>query len=147
MHHPSQPETRVLRSLRNVLIGVAAAMPLVSCSEEVTGPSDVVGTVWRLESMERTGSARFVPDDPSRFTVEFKADGQLGVRADCNVCGASYTLNDGTLTAGPLVCTLIACPRPEGEQFAAIIDGTSEVDKDDDELEIESSEGKLVLTR
>lgn len=148
MTNPSQLETRVLKCLRNVLIIIAAAVPLVSCSNEVTGPSDVVGTVWRLESMERTGAARFVPEDPSRFTVEFKADGQLGVRADCNVCGSSYTLDDGTLTAGPLVCTLIACPRPEGEQFASIIDGTSEVGKDgDDELEIESSEGKLVLRR
>ena len=97
--------------------------------------------------MELTGATQFVPEDPSRFTVEFKADGQLGVRADCNVCGGSYTLNDGTLTSGPLVCTLVACPRPEGEQFASIIDGTSELDTDDDELEIESSEGKLVLTR
>jgi heat shock protein HslJ len=105
-----------------------------------------VGTFWKLESMERTGSARFVPDDPSRFTVEFKADGQLGVRADCNVCGGSYTLTDGSLTSGPLVCTLIACPRPEGQQFAAIIDGTSAVDRDDDELEIASSDGTLVLT-
>jgi heat shock protein HslJ len=97
--------------------------------------------------MDRTGAARFVPDDPSRFTVEFKADGSLGLRADCNVCGGSYTLSGGTLTSGPLVCTLVACPQPQGQQFAAIIDGTSEIDKDDDELEIESSEGTLVLVR
>jgi heat shock protein HslJ len=134
--------------LSNVLIVVAAAMPLVSCSNEVTGPSEVVGTAWRLESMELTGAARFVPEDPGKFTVEFKADGSLGVKADCNGCGGSYTLTDGALTAGPLVCTLIACPRPEGQQFAGIIDGTSEVEKNgDDELVIESSEGKLVLTR
>lgn len=137
----------MLRSLRNVLIVVAAALPLLSCSEEVTGPSDVVGTVWRLESMQRTGAARFVPDDPSRFTIEFKADGSLAVRADCNGCGGSYTLNGGTLTSGPLICTLVACPQPEGQQFAGIIDGTSQLDKDGDELEIESSEGTLVLTR
>jgi heat shock protein HslJ len=59
--------------------------------------------------MEKTGSARFVPEDPSRFTVEFKADGQLGVRADCNVCGSSYTLNDGTLTAGPRPTAIVPC--------------------------------------
>jgi heat shock protein HslJ len=131
-----------------VLILIAATVPLVSCSNEVTGPSEVVGTAWRLESMELTGAARFVPEDPSKFTVEFKADGQLAVKADCNGCGGSYTLTDGALTSGPLVCTLIACPRPEGQQFAGIIDGTSQVEKDgDDQLEITSSEGKLVLTR
>ena len=131
-----------------VLIIIAAAVPLVSCSNEVTGPSDVVGTVWKLESMERTGAARFVPEDPNKFTVEFKADGSLGVQADCNGCGGTYTLSDGALNSGPLVCTLIACPGPEGQQFAGIIDGSSEIEKDgDDQLEIESSEGRLVLTR
>ena len=131
-----------------VLILIAAAVPLVSCSNEVAGPSEVVGTAWRLESMELTGAARFVPEDPSKFTVEFKADGQLAVKADCNGCGGPYTLTDGALTSGPLLCTLIACPRPEGQQFAGIIDGTSKVEKNgDDQLEITSSEGKLVLTR
>ena len=48
---------------------------------------------------------------------------------------------------GPLICTLVACPQPEGQQFAGIMDGTSQLDKDGDELEIESSEGTLVLTR
>jgi heat shock protein HslJ len=147
MTHPFQQETRVLRSLRAVLIVIGGALPLVSCSDEVTGPSDLVGGEWKLESMERVGASRFVPEDPTRFTVEFKADGTIGVRADCNQCGGTYTLSDGTLNVGPLACTLIACPRPEGGQFASLIDGTTSVDKDEDELEIESSEGTLVLTR
>jgi heat shock protein HslJ len=120
---------------------------LASCSKDVTGPSDIQGGVWRLESMEPATGAIFVPSDPSRFTVEFKADGTIGVRADCNQCGGSYTLAGNRLTVGPLACTLIACPTGEGQQFAALIDGDTSVDADDDELEIESSDGSLELTR
>ena len=89
----------------------------------------------------------FVPTDPSRFTVEFNADGTLGVTADCNQCGGSYTLNGGNLTVGPLVCTLIACPTNRGQEFASLIDGTTSLELEDGELEIESSDGTLVLTR
>ena len=87
------------------------------------------------------------PDNPDRFTVEFRADGEVGVVADCNQCGGTYSVSGGTLTVPPLACTLIACPGPEGSQFAGLIDGTSSIERDGDELEIESSEGTLSLSR
>lgn len=137
-----------MNRLRRGLIVLGAALPLLSCSDDVTGPSDLVGGVWKLESMEPAGAARFVPDNPDRFTVEFQADGRIGVVADCNQCGGTYSVSEGTLTVPPLACTLILCPTPQGGQFASLIDGTASIDRDgDDRLEIESSEGELVLRR
>lgn len=135
------------RSFARVLILFAGAFVHAACSDEVTGPSDLVGGAWRLESMELDGAAAFVPDDPSRFTVEFKADGSLGVRADCNQCGGSYTLSGGNMTAGPLFCTLVACPTNRGQEFTSLIDGTTSLELEAGTLEIESSDGTLVLTR
>jgi heat shock protein HslJ len=97
--------------------------------------------------MRTEAGGTFAPSDPSRFTIEFKTDGTIGVRADCNQCGGSYSVSGDTLTVGPLVCTLIACPTGEGQQFAALLDGSTEVDADGDELEIESADGTLELTR
>lgn len=125
----------------------ACALGAAGCSDEVTGPSDLEGGVWRLESMEIEGGAAFAPEDPSRFTVEFNPDGTIGVRADCNQCGGSYTLSGDRLTVGPLACTLVACPTNRGQEFATLLDGTTSVDADDDELEIESSRGSLAFTR
>jgi heat shock protein HslJ len=127
---------------------LVGALPVASCSDEVTGPSDLVGGVWKLQSMEPAGASRFEPDDPDRFTIEFRDDGRVGVVADCNQCGGSYTVGRGMLTVSALACTLIACPTPQGGQFASLIDGTSALDKDGaDRLELESSEGRLVLVR
>ena len=131
---------------RAAAFALAGALGIASCGENLMGPSDLQG-VWRLESMQPNGAAACEPDDRSRFTVEFKSDGTTGVRADCNVCGGSYSLSGETLTVGPLVCTLIACPTERGQEFAALLDGSTSVDGDGDELEIESSDGKLDFTR
>jgi heat shock protein HslJ len=136
-----------VRRFAPVVVLCAGALVHAACSDEVTGPSDIVGGAWRLESMELNGADDFVPSDPSRFTVVFNTDGTLGVAADCNQCGGSYTLTDGNMTAGPLVCTLVACPTNRGQEFASIIDGTSSLELEDDELEIEGTEGTLHLTR
>jgi heat shock protein HslJ len=99
--------------------------------------------------MQLTGaSSPFVPDDPSRFTVEFKSDGFVGVRADCNSCGGPYSFKDGQLTVDGMACTLALCATPKGGEFAGIIEGTATIDKDgEDTLVIASGEGRLILQR
>ena len=138
---------RAMSRFRKGSLALFLGLGLVSCGDDVTGPSDLQGP-WRLESMEFQGAAAFVPEDPSRFTVQFDPDGTIGVRADCNQCGGSYTLRGERLTTGPLACTLVGCPTNRGQEFATLIDGASEAEiEDDGKLEIESSEGTLVLTR
>ena len=136
-----------IRRLGGKALALCGALVLASCSESVTGPSDLQGGAWRLAAMEMESGGRFVPDDPSRFTVEFDADGTVAVRADCNGCGGSYTLNGDRLTVGPMVCTLIACETARGQEFASLMDGTTSVEREGRELEIESSRGTLELTR
>jgi heat shock protein HslJ len=139
----------VLNSLRLAALVSLAALPVLSCSDGVTGPSDLAGGVWRLQSMRLSGAASsFVPDDPARFTVEFKADGQIGVRADCNSCGGMFSLSGVQLSVPSMACTLALCATPNGGEFANLIDGDSVVARTGDRtLEIASPEGRLTLTR
>jgi heat shock protein HslJ len=130
------------------LAGVlAASVLLTSCEDGVTSPTELSGT-WRLEAMRLPGGSEVAPPDPSRFTVEFEAAGQVSVQADCNGCGGEYALGDDTLVVQQLTCTLIACPAaPLDAQFLEVLDGTSEVDVEDEELTITSSRGTLRFTR
>jgi heat shock protein HslJ len=150
MNHPVPFDERTIPRLGAGprLAVLAVLLPLLSCSENVTGPSDVVGNAWRLESMQLAGAAPFTPADADRFTVEFDDDGSVGVVADCNQCGGSYSVSDGTLSVSDLACTLILCPTAEGGQFASLIDGTSRIEREgENRLVIGSSEGTLVLRR
>lgn len=149
MVHPSNRKFRVLRTFRAGMVAALAGLPLLSCSDGVTGPSDLMGGVWQLQSMRLTGAtSNFVPDDPSRFTVEFEEDGQIGVRADCNSCGGLYSLSDDQLNVPSMACTLVLCATPNGGEFASLIEGTSTLDKDgDDTLHVVSADGRVTLTR
>ena len=148
MKHPSENKSGVVRAFRAGAAAVLAALPLVGCSDAVTGPSDVVGGAWKLESMHVSGASTFVPSDPSRFTVDFKDNGTIGVRADCNVCGGTYTMNEDRLTVPALTCTLALCATPRGEEFAGLVEGTSTLGKDgDDTLTFSSPDGTMTLTR
>jgi putative lipoprotein len=137
-----------LEGLGVVLAALAVSLPMVSCSDSVTGPSDLTGGAWKLRSMELAGALPFVPADPNHFSVEFRDAGRIGVVADCNQCGGGYTVQDGTLTVTVLACTRVACATPAGGQFASLIEGTSSLESDGTgELEIEGPEGKALLTR
>jgi heat shock protein HslJ len=146
--HPSNRRSRALKQLRSAALVCLAALPVLSCTDGVTGPSDVVGGEWRLASMRLSGGTAFVPAEPSRFTVEFKTDGFIGVRADCNSCGGGYSLSGDQLTIPSMACTLALCATPQGGEFANLIEGVSRVEKDGEgRLTIVSPDGTITLVR
>jgi hypothetical protein len=46
-----------------------------------------------------------------------------------------------------MACTLVACPTNRGQEFAGLLQGATEVELEDGELEIEGDGGTLELTR
>jgi heat shock protein HslJ len=134
--------------LKRTLLVTLLGLALSACAGDgLTGPSDLAGGAWRLVDMEPAGAARFVPSDPSRFTLEFEAPGRLGVRADCNVCGGGFTLAGDTLHVTEMACTLVFCAGPGGSEFAGLVQGRSSVELQDGTLRIESQRGRLTLRR
>lgn len=66
---------------------------------------------WRLTAAtdaqgQRLDALQVQPDKP--VTLDFR-DGRLGISNTCNRMGGSYTLADGSLTAGRLMSTKMAC--------------------------------------
>ena len=50
----------------------------------VADPAALPGSRWRLVRLESGVGTTAVPADPSRYTLEFGADGALSGQADCN---------------------------------------------------------------
>lgn len=72
---------------------------------------------WQWVRSSYSNDTETIADDPSRYTVEFRADGTLGIRADCNQLSWTYTREGNSLTIGALGSTTLAqCPPDSLEQ-------------------------------
>jgi uncharacterized protein YraI/heat shock protein HslJ len=71
----------------------------------------LTGVVWQWTTSQVNEQVTTV-NDPSRYQVEFKVDGSLAIKADCNTVQASYQVGEGnSMTIQPGTSTLMACPE------------------------------------
>jgi len=93
---------------------VAAESPAGAPAPTLTG-----GT-WEWISTT-TSQETVTAADPARYTISFNPDGTVGIQADCNMAGGTYTTGEGnalTVTMGP--STLMACPPDsQADRFLA----------------------------
>jgi para-nitrobenzyl esterase len=81
-------------------------MPLTSA-----GAPALRGTAWRLVRFEGGDDSVRTPDDPSKYTIEFQADGRIAARVDCNRGRSSWKASaSGSLELGPLMLSRAMCP-------------------------------------
>ena len=75
--------------------------------------NSLVGPVWQW-AYTQTPVETIRSADPTRYTVEFLADGTAAIQADCNRVVAQYTTDGQSITITPGPTTAAACP--EGSQ-------------------------------
>ena len=141
------------------LVLLVAALT-AACAQSVTSPSaaQVAGPAaytaaqlegtWTLAWIERAGQARENRPFDATYTLSF-SDGRLSTRVDCNTCGGSYSVNAGTLTAGPnLACTRAACPTMAFENaYTSLLGGDSNIVVTGSTLTLSSPRGTLQFVR
>jgi len=126
----------------------ATAIMASGCGDDVlTGPSAVMGGVWKLQSLETP--VLFVPiGRPENYTVEFRDAGALAVKADCNSCSGTYTISGSALTIGALACTRAFCGEASLDTaFLAVLTNATSFGVTGPELKIFSSKGTARLNQ
>jgi len=109
---------------------------------------DQLAGTWNLQSLQPAGNAVQATPAGASYTLTF-ADGRLSTRADCNMCGGTFSLSGQTLTAGPaLACTRAACPTMAFEStYGRLLSGDSTVTLSNGTLVLSSARGELRFTR
>jgi heat shock protein HslJ len=75
------------------------------------GASELAGTSWRLLNITSMDDRVYVPDSPSKYTLEFKPDGAAQIVADCNRGAGTWTSESaGRLQFSPVASTRALCP-------------------------------------
>lgn len=99
-----------------LVVLASASVPTPTAAQPPAG-GDLTGVVWQWQETIANVDP-LMPPDPSLYTIEFNADGSLGIRADCNRGGGTYTLDYAQITIRVGPATLIACPPGSlGDQF------------------------------
>lgn len=90
-------------------LGAAVAY---SASAQTPPPAPTLaGTSWRLVKFQGGDDTMLIPDDRSKYTIQFEPDGVLTARIDCNRGRGSWTsAAPGQLRLGPLGLIRAMCP-------------------------------------
>ena len=145
------------------LVLCVAAICLSACSQSVAGPTSnagqaagsatpaltLTGTLWKLQSFQRSDSTSVPVSNPSPFTLELGADGRMSVRADCNRCSATYSQTGDTFAVDPrFACTRAACSSaPFDQEYLTALAGTTIARVSGETLECVSAQGVLRFAR
>ena len=52
--------------------------------------AELEGTSWELIELVVMGGFEFVPDDPAKYTVQFRSDNRVTGKSDCNTITAQW---------------------------------------------------------
>ena len=119
-----------MRRLR--LLVCAFALSVVACDDNPASPTNQAvlrDVTWKLETIERAGSPTVTVPNPERYTLILDKDGNVSVRADCNQCTTTYTLDGSSLKVAPLNCTTNFCTLASLDgNYTAGLEGTGSVD-------------------
>jgi len=76
-----------------------------------TAVSELAGTSWRLVKIQSMNDTEEIPDDSSKYTLAFQADGRAAIQADCNRATGTYTNESPSqLQFGVMASTKAMCP-------------------------------------
>ena len=75
--------------------------------------SGITGAVWQWVQTQYNDDRKAAPADPKNYTVQFRDDGTLNVKADCNQKGGAYTYSseEKRLSIEITHSTMAACPK------------------------------------
>jgi len=91
----------------NFLLTPEAKMPS-GIVENQASNAGLKNTVWRWQSSE-SATGKTTIDKPENYQLQFMADGKIGVKADCNTGGGSYTTEDNNISFVRIFTTKMFC--------------------------------------
>ncbi|WP_297801924.1 META domain-containing protein, partial [Arenimonas sp. GDDSR-1] len=103
----------MLKSLRNPFLAVIL-LAITACAgtaeTPAPAPDPLAGTRWQLVDIQYMDDTTVKPDVAGNYVLSFGTDGNVSIKADCNMLGGTYTyMTPSGLTFGPLRSTMAFC--------------------------------------
>ena len=129
---------------------LALSMNVAGCGEGI-GPSlpVIIGGAWKLNSIHVTSTnTTTVISRPENYTVTFEEGSRVGIKADCNVCGGTYSLSGEALSITETFCTRAYCGDASNDRaFLEALSSATHVRVSENQLTISSSKSEARFSR
>lgn len=131
------------RRYRDTVTVMADGKTVKGCGGKILPPTELAGTNWTFVSI---GGVAVAGGRPT--ALQFDGNRMSG-SAGCNRFSGTYSVDGGTLKAGPLMATEMACPGMELEQafFKLMSTPVSLTFADDGTLILTGIEGRTAVLR
>jgi len=102
--------------IRSVPAMIAALLQVVMMSSMIgmaqsSSSTSLAGTSWQLVKFQSSDDKKITPDDRTKYTISFGANGRASIRLDCNRGSGSYeSKGPNQLEFGRFAITLMMCP-------------------------------------
>ena len=98
-------------NLAFVILAITSSAVITSAvGQRSGGGNPLSGTSWQLVKFQGPDERIFTPDDKSKYTIEFRANGRVAVRVDCNRGSSTWKINGkGELQFGSWSRTSAKC--------------------------------------
>ena len=94
----------------SLVLATAGCRSLAPQSADASGGT-LIGVTWQLVKFQGGDDTLLRPDDKSKYTLAFGADGRLSARIDCDRGSGSWKSPEkGRLERGPMALTRARCP-------------------------------------
>ena len=116
-----------MRAVRIGLLVILTALCLAQADSAPAMPrsqtsSGIPPFVWSLTAFPGVGPIA----EPGRYTVQFMADGTVGIGADCNRSAGVWSGGDGAIDITATISTLALCPEGSlGQTFLDTLNAVS----------------------
>jgi heat shock protein HslJ len=107
--------TKAIRTISALAISAALSATFTSTTTDArlqksSSRSELSGTSWQLVKFQGPDERTFTPDDKSKYTIRFGADGRVVARVDCNRANSTWRATaDGQLRFGSWSRTSTKC--------------------------------------
>ena len=81
-------KTKAIRTMLVLASGIVVCVVSASAVAQKSGA--LSGTSWQLVKFQGPDERTFTPDDKSKYTITFGANGRVTVRVDCNRGSSSW---------------------------------------------------------
>src|ERR1700741_4729846 len=98
-------------NLAFVILAITSSAVITSAvGQRSGGGNPLSGTSWQLVKFQGSDERIFTPDDKSKYTIEFRANGRVAMRVDCNRGSSTWKINGkGELQFGSWSRTSVKC--------------------------------------